>query len=269
MKKDKLLWKCVVIVIMACVGIAVAVAQDNEARAGAMVEKGDQAWSKRDAVKNIYQTIEFYGQAAEIDRGRVDVLVKLALANYWLGEVLPEDKKKERIAAYEACYDASRKALELSETDPGANLWATVCNGRRTELVGLLSGTYDLGLAIICLGRVARYDYDYYYGAIYRYWGRFVYEIPELGRRLVHFTLDDSATLLKEGLKIEPNFFLTRLYLAETYLAADKRDPAKQELLYIVNTPADIVPKIAPENRFYQARAKELLKKEFPDLVIK
>lgn len=238
---------------------------DDVTRARHLLEKGDQAWARRGNPAHLHQAIEFYGQAARLDPS-AGAWVKLAEADYWLGETLPPENKKERIAAYEACHSAAMEAIEISQNDPGANLWATVCNGRRTEVVGLLSGTYDLGLAIICLGRVARYDNDYYHGAIYRYWGRFVFEIPELGRRLIHFDLEDSVTLLQEGLEIEPNFFLTRLYLAETYLAAERREEAKRELLYIVNTSPDVLACAEPENRFYQAQARALLQREFPDV---
>ncbi len=251
-------------VMLAALVPFIAMGQEPKESTAEWMEKGEQAWEQRDDIEKLRQAVHAFERAASMEGAGVEPLVRVAHASYWLGEVLPEDGEKQRVQAYQGCYDAAVKAMAMDETSPGANLWATVCNGRKAEIKGLLSGSYDLGLAIVCLNVVAREQNDYYYGAIYRYWGRFVYEIPSLGRRIASFSLDDSVFLYEQALKIEPDFFMTRLYLAETYLAKKNKHLAKRELLYILKTPADVVPGAEPENSFYQQKAREFLDKEFP-----
>lgn len=265
MKKFSRILPSIVLLLLPASGFYLAaMGEDPKAQAKKICQQGDEAWARRGNLKDVNQAIAFYEQALKLDPRGTETWVKLAEANYWLGEILPPEQKEKRLVAYDTCFAAAKKALALDINSPGANLWVTVCNGRKTELLGLLSGNFDLGLAIICLNRVAKYQNDYYYGAIFRYWGRFVYEIPEVGRKLVHFSLEDSVVLYQESLAVAPNFFLTRLYLAESYLALGKRALAKKELQFIVNTPPGILPSAEPENRFYQAQARQLLRKEFP-----
>jgi len=223
----------------------------------------DQLWARRGERSKAEQALGCYAEAARGSPRSEELWVKTALAAYNLGEVIPVKEKEARLRAYEQGKSAALEAVQLNPHSVGGNFWATVNNGRITEIRGILSGSFDFGLCIKTMTEVTRQDFKYYYGGIYRFWGRFVFEIPNLGRRMARFTLEDSIDLYQKSLEIEPNFFMTRLYLAESYLEDGKRDEARKQLEWLVGHSPDLLPEAIPENRLYQRQARELLAKEF------
>ena len=220
-------------------------------------------WAKRDSREMAEQAFACYDQAARANLKNEEVQVQLALAGYYLGELIPVQEKEARLKVLERGKQAADLAMKLNPHSVGGNFWATVNNGRVTEIKGLLSGTFDFGLCIKTMTEVTRQDHAYYHGGVYRYWGRFVFEIPSLGRRMAKFTIQDSIDLYRRSLEVEPNFFMTRLYMAESFLEDDRREEAKKELDWIVSHSPDILPAAVPENKLYQRQARELLEKEF------
>lgn len=223
----------------------------------------DALWAKRDNREMAEQAFKCYDQAAKASPKNEAAWVKLALAGYALGEVIPLKEKDARLAAVERGKQAADQAMKINPNSVGGNFWATVNNGRITEIKGLLSGAFDFGLCVKTMTEVTRQDYTYYYGGVYRYWGRFVYSIPSLARKMGQFTIQDSIDLYNKSLEVEPNFFMTRLYMAESFLEDDRRAEAKAQLEWVVSHSPDLLPKAAPENRLYQKQARELLAKEF------
>lgn len=231
--------------------------------AAAANESCEELWAQRERREKAEQALRCYAEAARANPGSEELWVKTALAGYYLGELVPVKEKEARLQAFELGKSAALEARRINPRSVGGNFWATVNNGRITEIKGILSGTFDFGLCIKAMTEVTRQDYRYYHGGVYRFWGRFVHEIPSLGRRMARFTLADSAELYLQSLEIEPNFFMTRLYLAESYLEDGKREEAKQQLEWVINHPPELLPEAAPENRLYQRQARELLQKEF------
>jgi tetratricopeptide (TPR) repeat protein len=228
-----------------------------------LVELADQAWAKRGNLEQAQASVRYLKDAVQKDPLREDLWVRLSLTCHWLGEITPESDKNMRLEAYEQGERAALQAIKVNPESIGGHFWAVVNNGRVTELKGLLSGSFNFGMCLKYMVEVAAHDPDYYYGGVYRYWGRFVYEIPSIGRKAVRFSLDDSIELLQKSLELEPNFFMTRLYLAESYMANNQRRKAYEELVRVMNQTPDVIPELIPENRFYQQKARELLAREF------
>jgi len=226
-------------------------------------EKCDQLWAKRDNLALAEAAAGCYTDLARANPKSEETWVKAALAGYYLGELIPLSEKEARLKAYGDGKSAALQAIKLNPQSLGGHFWAVVLNGRVTEIKGIFSGSFDFGMCIKSMTQVASMDVRYYHGGVYRFWGRFVHEIPSLGRRIARFTLQDSIELYQKSLEIEPNFFMTRLYMAEAYLEDNRREPARKELEWVVSHSPDVIPEIAPENRLYQRQARELLAKEF------
>ena len=229
-------------------------------------EAGDpceQLWTQRDERAKAEQAMSCFAEAAKANPGSEEAWVKVALAGYYLGELIPPSEKAARIRAYDAGKQGALQAVKLNPESVGGNFWAVVLNGRVTEIKGLLSGTFDFGMCIKYMTEVAALDVRYYHGGVYRFWGRFVHEIPGIGRRMARFTLQDAVELYQKSLDLEPNFFMTHLYLAQALLEDGKREQAKKELDWINSHSPDLLPEVAPENRLYQRQGRELLAKEF------
>ncbi|OGP59955.1 MAG: hypothetical protein A2V67_10425 [Deltaproteobacteria bacterium RBG_13_61_14] len=235
----------------------------DQGHSAAVSDTCDELWAKREERTFAGQAFRCYAEAARANPRSEELWVKTALAGYYLGELIPLKEKEPRLQAFEEGKEAALQAMKVNPQSVGGNFWATVNNGRVTEIKGLLSGTFDFGLCIKAMTEVTRQDYKYYHGGVYRYWGRFVHEIPSLGRRMARFTLEDSIDLYKRSLEVEPNFFMTRLYMAESFLEDGKREEAKKQLEWVVSHSPDLLPEAVPENRLYQRQARELLQKEF------
>jgi len=226
-------------------------------------------WKNRSQPEQAKKALELFKKSAEQAKTNEDYWVQLSFAYFWLGEITPQKQKKERIEYYEKGEASALKAIELNPQSVGGNFWAVVNNGRATQLRGVLSGTFNLGLCLKNMTIVAIQDPEYYYGGVYRFWGRFIYEIPSIGRRIARFRLEDSVYFYRRSLEVEPNFFMTRVYLAETYLALGERKKAYQELVWVLSHPADILPEAEPENLLEQKHAWELLVREFGEESLK
>jgi len=226
----------------------------------------DQAlasWEKRGSMDEAKKAANLFQQAADADPRNEEYFVRLAIAYYWLGEITPVEKKKERIEYYTRGEQAALKAIALNGQSVGGNFWVVVNNGRVTELKGTLSGSFNFGRCLRCMTTVAVQEPTYYHGGVYRYWGQFIYEMPSMLRSLAQFTLEDSIYFAKRSAEMEPDFFLNKLYLAQSYLANKQREKAKKELLYVMNASPSVLPGEEPENRHYQKVARELYNKEF------
>ena len=220
-----------------------------------------ESWAKRADIDAVKKTVELLERACSADPDNEKYRVELAIACY---ETLPATAKKERLDYYTKGEEAGLKAVSLNRNSVGGNFWAVVNNGRITELKGILSGSFNFGRCLKSMTTVASYEPNYYFGGVYRYWGQFIFEMPSMLRSVAQFTLEDAIYFFRRSLEVEPNFFMTRLYLAETYLANKQPEKARKELQWVVNNSPGLLPEAEPENRLYQKMAQDILDREFP-----
>ena len=221
------------------------------------------SWEKRGSLEEAKKAAALFQQAADADPRNEEYFVRLAIANYWLGEIIPAEHKKERVEYYMKGEQAALKAMALNGQSVGGNFWAVVNNGRVTELKGILSGSFNFGRCLRCMTTVAAQEPDYYYGGVYRYWGQFIYEMPSMLRSLAQFTLEDSIYFARRSADMHPEFFLNKVYLAQSYLANKQREKARKELRDVINASPTVLSGEEPENRHYQRVAHELYEREF------
>lgn len=221
------------------------------------------SWAKRSSLEEARKAVDLLEKATQGDAKNEKYWVDLAIAYYWVGEITPAGMKKERIDYYLKGEESALRAVTINRNSVGGNFWTVVNNGRVTELKGILSGSFNFGRCLRAMTAATAREPDYYYGGVFRYWGQFIFEMPSMLRSVAQFTLDDANYFFKRSLEIEPNFFMTRLYLAESYLANKQKEKAKAELLYVMNTSPSVLPEAEPENRHYQKLAREIFDKEF------
>jgi hypothetical protein len=148
------------------------------------LELAGKAWAQRENLEQTQAAVEYFREAAQAEPKRDDVWVKLSIACSWLGEIVPESDDKTRLSIYKEGEGAALKAVEINPKSVGGNFWSVVNNGRVTELSGLLSGSFNFGMCLKHMVEVSSRAPDYYYGGVYRYWGRFVYRLPKIGRKV-------------------------------------------------------------------------------------
>lgn len=244
------------------VGICLLSATDKPG-AEVFYNQAMNSWEKRSSLEEARKAVDLLEKATQGDAKNEKYWVDLAIAYYWAGEITPLAMKKERIDYYLKGEEAALRAVSINRNSVGGNFWTVVNNGRVTELKGILSGSFNFGRCLRAMTAATAREPDYYYGGVFRYWGQFIFEMPSMLRSVAQFTLDDANYFFKRSLEIEPNFFMTRLYLAESYLANKQKEKAKAELLYVLNTSPSVLPEAEPENRHYQKLAREIFDKEF------
>lgn len=95
---------------------------------------------------------------------------------------------------------------------------------------------------------------DFFYGAAYRYLGVYWVSLP-FGN-----DPEKSQEAFDQSLKIAPNFFATRVLIAENLSPiTNNTQQFNDELNFVLNTPANIIPELEPENTLEQEKARRLL----------
>ena len=176
---------------------------------------------------------------------------KLARAQYWLGtNGLPE---RERKAALEAGIAAARTAIALDAAKPEGHFWMAANMGALAESFGLRQGIRYRGAIRDALEAVLEIDPAFQQGSADRALGRWYYKVPGL------FGGDKrkSEQHLRKALVYNPQSVITRLFLADTLIALNRKADARKELEAAIAAPDD--PDWIPEDRIFREQARQLL----------
>ncbi len=236
--------------------------------------RADSLWTLRGSPAQARACAQAYADAAREHPADRAVWSRLARIRFVLGNYLETDPgRKDQILLAGA--EAAKKALDLTPTFHeeftrtgnekkaamktgidgiealfwyGANLglWASdkniftrLANKSKLEAIN---------------GRVLELDEKFLFGAPHRFFG-------VLPTKLPGGDLNESKKHFERALVLEPNCFSTRTLYAEMY-AVKAKDKATflSQLKYVMDTPAGIVPELAPENGYEKLHAQSLLK---------
>jgi tetratricopeptide (TPR) repeat protein len=105
---------------------------------------------------------------------------------------------------------------------------------------------------------VERLDPDYYYGGADRYFGMFLAGAPGIAGGDVN----EAKVRFQAALRRAPAFFETHLLYAELYaVKVGDKQLYVSSLRYILDTPAEILPEVAPEQLRTKVKAASLIKR--------
>lgn len=241
----------------------------------ALREQADALWEERGNPQKARQMLELYIKAAQADPTNMELWTRLARAYFIVADYIEQDEKK-RDELYLKGVEAGERALGLHpgfrEIYERSKNEREAVNGVGIEGISALQWT-QANLSkwaankslLVRLGnrpkleaynrRIMELDESYFYGAPHRFFGGLQTRIPggdmELSRQ--HF---------EKAIEIEPNYFGTRTLFAEFYATkVQDRETFIAQLQYVLNTPYDVLPEVAAENKYEQERAKRLLEK--------
>jgi tetratricopeptide (TPR) repeat protein len=184
------------------------------------------------------------------DRTDFEAAWKLARACYWLGGHV---QAGERRAQYERGIEAGKRAVDINEARPEGHFWLAANMGTLAESFGLRAGLRYRGAVKRELERVLAIDASYGEGLADRALGRWYLRVPGL----FGGSKKKSIEHLQRALTYDSGAAATHLYLAETYLAMDRREEAAAELQRVLDAPAH--PDWLPEVGEFKQRAATLL----------
>ncbi len=189
---------------------------------------------------------------------KYEAMWRMSRILYYIGEHTEKKKDQKNIFARGVYY--AEKAVELEPEKPDGHYWLGVNHGKVGEVRGVLKSLSLVKPIKNAMNKVIELEHSYEDGGPDRVLGRVFYKLPG-------FAGGDNKKSLEHLLKSKeygPEDALTRIYLAETYLALKEKDKARAELEYVVNMESD--------NRWFYAIdenkevARELLdSKKFKD----
>ncbi len=195
-----------------------------------LMDRADALWPKRGDLAKLKESMELYHKVLEKDPIRVEALWRLSRACWWLGTHSPED---EKLAAFEKGVEYGKKAVLLQDDCAPCHYWLGVNYGVYGEAKGVLKSLSLVEPIKEEMNKVIQLDPGFMHGGAYRILGRMAYKLPWFAGG----SKKESVEYLKKALEYGPKSILTRVFLAETYLAMDEKELARKELEWCVNMP--------------------------------
>jgi len=187
---------------------------------------------------------------------KYEVYWRLARIHYLIG-IYSEDKKEQKTVFSQGIY-YGKKAVNLEPEKPDGYYWLGVNYGKYGEVKGVLKSLSLVNPIKDAMNKVIELDPTYEDGGAYKVLGRVYFKLPGFAGG----SKEKSLEHLLKSKELDSNDALTRLYVADTYLALKRIDESREELEYIMNMPDD--PRWIYQVEQCKEGAKRMLrKKEF------
>jgi tetratricopeptide (TPR) repeat protein len=219
-----------------------------------LTKQGDDLYSKRADLTKAKEALEKYQQALASGEDAYEVYWRMAMVEYRIANQTPGKAEKMRILEI-GIYHA-KKAVQLAPERPESHYWLGVNIGIYGESKGVRKGLSIVKPIKEEMNEVLAIDPSFANGGADRILGRVYYKLPEQagGSKL------RSLKHLLKSKEYGPRVALTRIYLADTYLALNELQKARDELEFVIAIELD--PNLIPET----AEEKELARKKLEKL---
>jgi hypothetical protein len=248
----------------------------------ALVGEGDSLWNDRLDVGKLRGAIAKWEEAVGMKPDDHETYAKLARAHYLLADgflALDPTKEMEFLATHEKGMGHGEKGLAALSPDfekkrrLGAKMedaiqvlqrdavpclyWYASNLGKWAKFKGIQETLKHKDTIFGTISRVAALDPDYFYGASDRYFGGYFAVAPNFAGG----DLDKSEKHFNESVKRYPYYLATHVLIAEL-LAPKKQDRGlfDRELKFVMDTPAESIPELVPEQTLEKRKAERLMK---------
>jgi hypothetical protein len=248
----------------------------------ALVAEGDALWKERLDETKLRAAIAKWEAAVALKSDDHDTYAKLARGNYLLADgFLSFDPAKETefLATHQKGMDMGEKgmlaispdfekkrrlgakmedAILVLQRDAVPNMYWYASNlGKWAKFKGIQTTLKYKDTIFGVVSRVKELDPDYFYAAPDRYFGGYYAVAPNFAGG----DLDKSEKNFAESVKKYPYYLATHVLIAEL-LAPKRQDRAlfDRELKFVMDTPADSMPDVVPEQTLEKKKAERLMK---------
>lgn len=218
--------------------------------APALAQTADALYADRENLASARQAASMLTSDVARDAAAYEPAWKLARICYWLGSRAPEP---ERRAFLEQGVSAAQAAARIAPNQPEGHFWAAATMGALAEKYGIRAGLRYRKPIRTELEVVLRLDPAFMQGSADRALGRFYAKVPSLlgGSR------EKAEQHLRASLRYNPESTISRYFLAELLIDANRKAEARTELQRVLDAPLST--EWAPEDRDYKIRASALL----------
>ena len=211
----------------------------------------DALYAKREDLASARRAAAIWAERLQKNPSDFEAAWKLARARYWLGGHAQEDERKKLL---EDGIAAGRAAVAAQPDRPEGHFWIAANMGALAESHGLRQGLRYRGAIKDELLTVLKLDPGFQQGSADRALGRWYYKVPGL----FGGSKKRSEEHLRKALTYNPQSTASLYFLAETLIALDRDDDARETLQKLLDAP--VHPDWAPEDREFKQKAAALLK---------
>lgn len=221
-----------------------------------LTQHGDELYEQRLDIAKAKEALAFYQDALIQNEDAFGAYWRMARVEYWIGD--HAESKDEKKQAFQMGIYHAKKAIALQPDRPEGHYWLGVNYGSYGEAKGVLSSLSYVGPIKDEMNKVLSIDPSFEYGGADQLLGRLYYELPGF------FGGDKKKSLehLLKSKELGPRVGLTRIFLADTYLAMGEVEKAREELQAVLDIEPypTLIPETAQEK---EAARKKLEGKEF------
>lgn len=219
-----------------------------------LIAQADELYNEMMDMETAEKALELYRQALGVAEDKYEPYWKISRIHYYIGTHTAEKKDKKLIFS-QGVYHA-KKAVALQAEKPDGHYWLGVNNGKYGEVRGVMKSLSLVKPIKRSMFKIIEVDRDYEDGGADRVLGRVFFKVPGIAGG----SKDKSLEHLEKSKELGPEDPVTRVYLAETYLAKDRVEDARAELEYVLNMLDD--PRWVSGVAEAKVDAQELLKKK-------
>lgn len=218
------------------------------------ISQADQLYAERNDLEKVKSAVGLLKDVLKGNSRDFEATWRLSEFYYYLGKRSPQNQPLD---LFQHGIDAARKAIETEPKQAAGYFWLATNQDMYGETKGLFSSMGMRKEIRANFEKAAQLDPTYYGGGPWRGLGRWDFRIPGL----LGGNKKRSAQELEKSLQIAPGNSLTKLYLAETYLDAGRKDEARRQLQEILTLQPD--PRWSVEHQENIVEARRLLNKHF------
>jgi tetratricopeptide (TPR) repeat protein len=226
---------------------------------GAISEKlkqADSLYKQYESTENqepLKRAVAILDELSQTDSANYDVAWRRARAYYSLGDDARANSEKLRL--FDQAIQSGKHAVDLKSDGVEGHYWLGVSDGEYGQAKGMfkaLSMTKNIRSE---MEAVIRINSAYQNGGAYLVLGRMDYELPGIAGGSSKRAIQEY----EQGLKVAPNNPLMKVYLAESYIDAGRKDEARNLLKQVLNDTSDQT----PEMRDARKQGRKLYDKHF------
>lgn len=219
-----------------------------------LLKQAEENFDQREDVDKLRQAVNLMRRARSADEKNFEAAWKLAKYSYFLGKATKDDKESEQIFAVGT--NAGRVASRLEPNRPEGHFWLGAAYGGEAERFPFTKGLPNLEKIKESMNKVIEIDPKFQGATAFDALATLELKTSSLGGKP-----EKAVEFLKKGLELNPDNFLSRLNLAEAFLALDKDAEAKEQLNYIFKIKPK--PETLPEYKEVEGKARKMLETKF------
>lgn len=221
-----------------------------------LTQQGDDLYEQRGDLARAKEALAKYQVALLQKEDPYGVYWRMARVEYWIGDHTAANGEKKRI--FEMGIYHAKKAVALGQDRPEGHYWLGVNYGVYGEAKGVLKSLSLVKPIKEEMNKVLAIAPAFDDGGADRVLGRVYFELPGF----FGGSKKKSLEHLLKSKEMGPRVGLTRIYLADTYLALKDVQKAREELDFVIAMEPD--PSLIPETAQEKDMARDKLKgKEF------